>query len=641
MNRRVVFFIILTIAIFIIHYQVILPWYLKQRGIPTKPPLTTAPSPEPVTTTAIAPVTPEPLQGKPIIPIAPSGKESELMPDIVLSNDYLTITFTNKGAAIKSILLNKYNAPYSLYPGTKTGQHKLELVREFEPDRFSFTLKEIEGDASPASPAGGFDIGTRNWSVVTQTDTGIVFQILTSRGVVITKEFSLNPFTISPTAQAAPGPTAVLEPSGYALKYRITIQNPPANPAVPLHLLINGAQGLESELVDHTDLKGVRSYQEGNNPQTAKWGVIEETDVRGLRGMEKEGKQKVLVKGTESIVWIGAVSRYFAVTLIPLNPDTAGQFNKYGFGLIGDQFWEKAEHKRREMRGETFNPTLESALKNEARNNIAFYQETVPITVTADAPVILDFLIFAGPKSAPELAKLEAYGVNHLLGYGFFGFISNILLGIMGIFYAIFGNYGWSIIFLTILVKIILFPLTRKGQVSAYKLQQLQPKIKALQQMYKDDKKKLGMEQLKLFRDHKVSPLSGCLPLLFQIPVFFGLYWALYSAIDLRQAHFLAWIMDLSQPDKLCPLPFSILGATDLHLLPLLMTASWLIQTLTQPRSPDPQTRQQQKIFVFMPLIFLLFFYNVPSGLTLYWFIQTLASIGEQYLIKKVYLKIT
>jgi YidC/Oxa1 family membrane protein insertase len=196
-----------------------------------------------------------------------------------------------------------------------------------------------------------------------------------------------------------------------------------------------------------------------------------------------------------------------------------------------------------------------------------------------------------------------------------------------------------AIIVLTIIIKVILFPLTRKGQISMYHLQKLTPRIKALQEQYKNDKQKLAVEQMKLWKEYGVNPLSGCLPMFFQIPVFFGLYWALALAIELRQAPFMLWITDLSQPDQLFKLPGPVLGATHLHLLPLLMTASWLVQSLTQPKSPDPQTRQQQKIMAFMPLIFLFFFYNVPSGLTLYWFTSTLLGIVEQQLIKKFYLK--
>jgi YidC/Oxa1 family membrane protein insertase len=118
------------------------------------------------------------------------------------------------------------------------------------------------------------------------------------------------------------------------------------------------------------------------------------------------------------------------------------------------------------------------------------------------------------------------------------------------------------------------------------------------------------------------------------------LYRALELCIDLRQAPFVAWIRDLSQPDDLCALPFPILGATRLHVLPLLMGTSWFIQSLLQPKSPDPQARRQQRIFMFMPIVFTFILYSMPSGLILYWFVQTLLSIGEQYLIKRMFKRI-
>ncbi|MDQ7780074.1 MAG: membrane protein insertase YidC, partial [Planctomycetota bacterium] len=174
----------------------------------------------------------------------------------------------------------------------------------------------------------------------------------------------------------------------------------------------------------------------------------------------------------------------------------------------------------------------------------------------------------------------------------------------------------------------------KRGQVSMNRMQKLQPQVMEIRKKHQKDWQKMNEEIRKLYAESGVNPLGGCFPLLLQLPVFIGLYRALDLAITLRQAPFFAWMQDLSQPDTL----FQVSGF-DFHLLPILMTISWFIQTLLQPKAPDPQARAQQKMFVVMPLIFGILLYNMPSGLILYWLTSTALSIGEQSLIKRYFLK--
>jgi YidC/Oxa1 family membrane protein insertase len=175
-----------------------------------------------------------------------------------------------------------------------------------------------------------------------------------------------------------------------------------------------------------------------------------------------------------------------------------------------------------------------------------------------------------------------------------------------------------------------------------YRMQKLQPKIKELQQKHKNDKQKLGTEQMKLFREHGVSPFSGCLPMLLQMPILFALFYALRQTFEMRQSPFCGWITDLSLPDTVGHFPAGLpfLGGVAINILPLLMTVAMFFQQRMTPKSDDPQQQQQQKMMAFMPLLFAFMFYSMPSGLCLYWFTSTVLGMAEQYLIKRHLVKL-
>ena len=225
--------------------------------------------------------------------------------------------------------------------------------------------------------------------------------------------------------------------------------------------------------------------------------------------------------------------------------------------------------------------------------------------------------------------------------YGFFGIISGLLLGILGTFYQFVHNYGIAIILLTLLIKLCLFPLTKKQQISMQNYQdqmkKFQPQLKSLQEKYKNNKQKLNQEVMNLYKKHGVNPipLGGCLPIFLQLPIFIGLYQALYYSIDLRQASFL-WIRDLSQPDHFFQFGSYVAYLGDyLNILPIIMTVMWIVQQKLTPKPTDPQMQQQQKMFMFMPIFFAFILYHVASGLVLYWLTMNFFGIIEQSVIKK------
>ncbi len=224
------------------------------------------------------------------------------------------------------------------------------------------------------------------------------------------------------------------------------------------------------------------------------------------------------------------------------------------------------------------------------------------------------YKIYIGPKDIKMLEKVDER-LSGTVNFGWFGFISKPLLGLMKIFYGLFHNYGVAIILLTLTVRLILLPINVSSYRSMKKMQQIQPLMKEIKEKYKDDPKKLNEETMRVFSQNKVNPFGGCLPMLLQFPVFISLYSLLGHSIELYKAPFGLWIHDLSFKD-----PF--------YILPVLMGVSMFIQQKITPSTMDPA---QQKILMFMPVFFSFLMIGLPSGLTLYIFVSTLFGIMQQF----------
>lgn len=255
-------------------------------------------------------------------------------------------------------------------------------------------------------------------------------------------------------------------------------------------------------------------------------------------------------------------------------------------------------------------------------------------TLTTNSYVERQITLFAGPKEYRNLAEIGAQYHNradNVMGfYGVMGFCAKPLLLAMNWIHDVtkFG-YGWIIVLITVIIKVVFWPLTAASTRSMKRMAALAPELKELQAKYKDDMQKLTQKQWELYRKNKVSPMSGCLPMLIQMPVFIGFFTMIRSAIELRGAHFL-WVTDLSKPDTL----FMIPGIDfPFNLLPLLMGAAMLWQSHLTPPSPgmDPS---QARIMRYMPLLFLLFLYNYSAGLALYWTVNNLLTIAQTKLTK-------
>lgn len=260
------------------------------------------------------------------------------------------------------------------------------------------------------------------------------------------------------------------------------------------------------------------------------------------------------------------------------------------------------------------------------------YSKSAPLTVIAVADVHKNATPYiearkeialggyVGPKYVDTLKSIDPK-LSGVIEYGFITFIAKPMFDALEWIESGVGNWGWAIVIFTILIRVVLFPLTYKGMVSMSKLKDLAPKLTELREKYKGDPQKLNMHMMDLYKKHGANPLGGCLPLLLQIPVFFAIYRVLLNAIELKGAPWILWINDLSLMDQY-------------YVLPLLMGATmFLQQRITPTNFTDPM---QEKIFKYLPVVFTVFFITFPAGLTLYWFINNLLSIGQQYAVNKM-----
>lgn len=250
--------------------------------------------------------------------------------------------------------------------------------------------------------------------------------------------------------------------------------------------------------------------------------------------------------------------------------------------------------------------------------------------IQTNASTIHNYGIYFGPK---KLSTLKTIGsdLNKAINFGWFDMLAKPTLYFLNFLNHYIHNYGIAIILVTVFFKLVLWPISHKGMKSMKTMQKIQPKMAKLREKYKDNKEKLNQEMVLLYKTYKINPLGGCLPMVVQIPVFFALYRVLLQTIELRHAPFMLWITDLSAPDRL-QIGIDVPVLHGIPVLTLLMGASMFLQQKMTPTSADPT---QAKVMLFLPVVFTFMFLNFASGLVLYWFVNNLLSIGQQYFINK------
>lgn len=247
------------------------------------------------------------------------------------------------------------------------------------------------------------------------------------------------------------------------------------------------------------------------------------------------------------------------------------------------------------------------------------YKTVEPTTIPIGASEVIHSALYAGPKEQIRLDRQSAPGLKLTVDYGFLTPIANPLFWLLQKIHSFTNNWGWAIILLTLLVKLVFYPLSAASFKSMARMKKLQPRMATLKERYADDKQKFQQEMMKLYKAEKVNPAGGCLPVLVQIPVFIALYWVLLESVELRQAHFLGWLTDLSVPD-----PY--------YVLPILMGASMIAQHMLNPAPVDPL---QKKIMMALPFVFTILFLWFPAGLVLYWVVNNLLTITQQYYVMR------
>ena len=233
----------------------------------------------------------------------------------------------------------------------------------------------------------------------------------------------------------------------------------------------------------------------------------------------------------------------------------------------------------------------------------------------------IDFIGYIGPKARTNIHAVDKR-LDPVIEYGFFTIISKPLFSLLNFLHDKIGNWGWSIVIMTLMIRLVLYPITYRGMVSMNKLKELAPKVKELQAEYKDDKQKLNIKMMELYKKHGANPMGGCLPIFIQIPIFFAIYRVLLNAIELKNAPWILWIQDLAIKDPYFVLPI-LMGIT-----------MYLQQRLTPANFTDPM---QEKIMRMLPIIFTFFFLMFPAGLTLYWFTNNLFSIAQQLYVNRIF----
>jgi YidC/Oxa1 family membrane protein insertase len=318
-----------------------------------------------------------------------------------------------------------------------------------------------------------------------------------------------------------------------------------------------------------------------------------------INGSLEEVKKKKIAEQdglTGNISWVAILEQYFVTSIVPVNRE---------------------------------NMTMKLALKD---SNFIHNQLVSPsLTLNPNAENTFKYQLFFGPKSLKILKSFDN-DLAELIYFGWFDVLAKPCLWLMNFFHDnLIGNYGIAIILLTLLIKIALWPLGQKSYKSMNEMKKLQPLTAEIKEKYKHDKKKMNEETMALYRAYKVNPMGGCLPMVVQIPVFFGLYRMLYGAIELRHAPFFGWISDLSAPDRLFEFSFSIpfmQAPYGIPVLTLVMGATMFLQQKLQPAMGDAT---QAKMMMMMPIFFTFIFINFPSGLVLYWLVNNVFSIAQQH----------
>jgi len=530
-------------------------------------------------------------------PPAPEGAP-KLVEDLELSNQHLRTRWTNVGAALQSltVLDAHYRAPY------KIGDERppLVLLNEFDDGVYSDTVITVTLSGRRNGRTWTIDVPADQlaYRVVEQTPNRLVFQA---------------PLT-DPEGHQLLLRKTVSPGEGYHYRVQLEVENASDEP-LTVAFALRGPAGIERESLNTRYLGTRVGIEESPGDYD-----IADRSAGGLNSSDKDANKSTNIR------WAGSVNHYFvAIVLL----EETGWVDMVESRAITEQDIVHA-------RGRWNTPSVRRMTdrRKAARNGMVVIH-MVPQELAPGGTMVRPYKMVVAPKEEEILAAYDA-GLKGLVELGLLPALSRITLVLLNAVHVVIPNYGLAIIVLTVLVRLVLHPLTRKSQLSFAKMQKLQPQIAELQKQYSGDKEKLAQAQMELWRKYGVSPLSGCGPLLLQMPVLIALFGALRAAIELRHAGFL-WVADLSQPDTLFHLPFELpLLGDQFNLLPIIMAVVMMMnQKYMSPPAASEQAAQQQKIMKWFPLFFVFILYKFPSGLCLYLTCSTTIGLLERWVIQR------
>jgi len=617
MEKRVTLAIVLCLAVLFIWISVFGP------PKPERPPARrdTDRSSSESTTSAPQPREEKPSPPKPAPPVVkPAPSRIPDQPPYQVDTALYRCLVTNRGASVLSFKLKQHFTRAALKPEEREDpKNWLEVLGEFQTGERSLAVKLTH-------PA--VDLAGLNWKCILDQSKDpdaprIDFEYPLEGGLRIVKELRFRK-------------------DAYVIDMTLRLERSTDQFLDTIDLEVVGPAGMLKEATQFT--KTIAAVDQGDLAAP----ITLTTSDLAAKETPRESK------GHDTIRYVAVIDRYFfSMLVLPKNQKgIAKRKGAYGLLLKDDRKLE-AEVKDKRI------PTTEiPAAKAPPQCQLIEVGATYRIAFSKDSnQTSLAFSLYAGPIRATELeaAGFGAYeAVLRVTGYWFCGLdwivipVADVCKFLLKLFNGLVHNYGVAIVLLTMLVRLCMFPLTRKQMVSMHKFQQqmgkIKPEMDRLNQKYKSNPKKKQQEIMKLYKEHNMSPfpMMGCLPLFVNMPVFFGLFHALRSSMELRHAPFVLWIKDLSAPDALISFahPVSLLGCgfitiQSLNVLPIIMGITWFAQMYFAPQPADPQSAQTQKMMRFMPLMFMFMLYNYAAGLSLYWTCNSVLGMIEQRFIKR------
>ncbi|MFO0984227.1 MAG: YidC/Oxa1 family insertase periplasmic-domain containing protein [Planctomycetota bacterium] len=532
---------------------------------------------------------------EPAAPKAAGLTVAEAQPPFVRETDRQLIEFSNVGAAITRIVVKDYFHKIGVQPGTPEARDPANWLTLWETGDTGKRLLSTTFDASEKIPEA---LDELPWQVVAQDPPTFRFQ--TSTGLTLEKKFELHP-------------------GEYYLTVSLSIAPRDQQGTCSLHLRSGAGLRKEGRAAYARGVSAVLGVKEGDAS------TLVTHDVRQL-------SQPITDQfdSGRNAIFAGLVNNYFGI-LLALDPADVGGVESSVAEAVVDESCVRAKLDALGEGAQRLGQRELDEMRNECRTTV--FQD-IKIALTRNKTHA--FTLFAGPKES-ELMERGVYRTFHQwvqADYRMMPWINVGLLKLLRWLHGLVSNWGVAIILLTIIVRGTLFPINRYQSKSMAKFQKvmakLKPELDELKQRHKNNPRKFQEAQMKLMREHNAKPpLMGCLVTLLPIPIFFGLFQVLGTAIELRHASFGLWVKDLSQPDSL-PLPFSLpLIGNSLNVLPILMMITWFLQTMMTPKPTDPQAAQMQKMMSFMPFVMAAFLYNYAAGLSIYMVVSSLIAIVQ------------